>query len=82
VDQAAPDVYSALKTWDKGPGKGAEVDAEEEGAFDPLTNLSFNLELLREAVEGVDVRAKQQAKHQGFEAEVLGDQLHYARIRL
>jgi hypothetical protein len=82
LQNASPAVYSALKTWDKGPGQGAEVDAEEEDAFDHLTNLSFNLELLREAVEDVDARAKQQANHQGFEAEVLGNQLHYARICL
>jgi hypothetical protein len=40
------------------------------------------LELLREAVEDVDLRAKQQAKHQRLEAEVLGDQIHDARIPL
>jgi hypothetical protein len=82
VDQTTPTVSSALKMWDKGPGQGAEVDDDEEDAFDPLTNLSFNLELLREAIEDVDVRANQQAKHQVLEAEVLGDQLHDARIRL
>jgi hypothetical protein len=48
----------------------------------PLTNISFNFEVLREAVDDVDVRAKQQAKQQGLEAEVSGDQLHDARIRL
>jgi hypothetical protein len=57
VDQSTPTVSSALKMWDKGPGQGAEVDAEED-IFDPLTNLSFKLELLQEAVEDVDVRAK------------------------
>jgi hypothetical protein len=84
IDQATPTVSSALKMWDKGPGQGAEVDDEDEDedAFDNLTNLSFNLELLREAVEDVDVRAKQQANHQVLEAQVLGDQLHYARIHL
>jgi hypothetical protein len=80
VDHATPTVSSALKMWAKGPGQGGEVDAEEEDAFDPLTNLSFNLELFREAVEDVDVRTKQQAKHHVLEAEVLGDQLHDARI--
>jgi hypothetical protein len=82
VDQATPTVYIALEMWDKGPGQGTYVDADEEDAFDHLTNLSFNLELLREAVEDVDVRAKQQAKHQGLRAEVLVDQLHDARIHL
>jgi hypothetical protein len=82
VDQATPTLPSALKMWAKGPGPGTEVDTEEEDAFGSLTNLSFNLELLREAVEDVDVRAKQQANHQGLEAEVLGDQLHDARIHL
>jgi hypothetical protein len=82
IDQATPTVSSALKMRAKGPGQGAEVDAEEDDAFDPLTNLSFNLELLREAVEDVDVRAKQQTNHQVLEAAVLGDQLHDARIRL
>jgi hypothetical protein len=75
VDQSTPTVSSALKMWAKGPGPGPEVDAEEEDVCGSLTNLSFNLELLREAVEGVYLRAKQQAKHQGLEAEVLGNQI-------
>jgi hypothetical protein len=79
---ATPTVSIALKMWATGPGQNAEVDAEEENAFDTLTNLSFNLELHREAVEDVDVRAKQHANHQVLEAEVLGDQLHDARIHL
>jgi hypothetical protein len=82
VEQATPTMSSALKMWAKGTGPGAEVDAEEEDAFGSLTKLSFNLELIREVVEDVDVREKQQTKHQGLEAEVLGDQLHDARIRL
>jgi hypothetical protein len=40
------------------------------------------LELLREAIQDVYVRAKQHANHQVLEAEVLGDQLHDAMIRL
>jgi hypothetical protein len=82
VDQATPTVSSALKMWAKGPGAGEEVGEEEEDAFGSLTNLSFNLELLREAVEDVDVRAKHQDNHQGLDDEVLGDQLHDTRIRL
>jgi hypothetical protein len=82
VDQAAPTVSSALKMWAKGPGQGAEVNDEEEDAFDPLRNLSFNLELFQEAVQDMDVRAKQHANHQVLEAEVFGNQLHDARIRL
>jgi hypothetical protein len=82
VDQATPMVSIALKMQDKGPGKGAEVDVEEEDAFDPLNNLSFNLELLRKSIQDVDVRANQQANHQVHEAEVLGDQLHDAKIHL
>jgi hypothetical protein len=50
IDQATPTVSIALKMWAKGPVQGACVDTEEEDAFDTLTNLSFNLELLREAV--------------------------------
>jgi hypothetical protein len=38
------------------------------------------LELLQEAVEDVDVRAKKQAKHQSLKAEVIGDQRHDAKI--
>jgi hypothetical protein len=68
IDQATSTVSSALKMWAKGPGQGAAVDADEEDAFVPLTNLSFNLELIRESVEDVDVRAKQQANHQVLEA--------------
>jgi hypothetical protein len=40
------------------------------------------LELLREVVEDVDMRAKKKAIHKVLEAEVLGDQLHDARIHL
>jgi hypothetical protein len=40
------------------------------------------LELFREGVEDVDARANQQAEHHVLEAEVSGDQLHDARIRL
>jgi hypothetical protein len=82
IDQATQTVHSTLKMWAKGPGQGTEVYDEEEDAFYPLTNLSFNLELLREAIEDVDMRAKQQANQQVLEAEVLGDQLHDARICL
>jgi hypothetical protein len=82
IDQSTPTVSIALKMYANGPGQVAEADVEEEDAFDTLTNLSFNLELLREAVEDVDVRAKQQANHQVLEAEVLGDQIHDARILL
>jgi hypothetical protein len=82
VDQATPTVSSALKMWAKGPGLDENADEEEEEAFGSTTNLVFNLELLLEAVVDVDLRAKAQAKHQGVEAEVLGDQLHDARIRL
>jgi hypothetical protein len=75
-------VSSALNMWDKEPRAGDEVATEEEETFVSITNISFNFELPREAVVGVNLRAKAQAKHQGLEAEVLGDHLHDARIQL
>jgi hypothetical protein len=80
VDQSTPTVTSALKIWDKGTRVEAVTDEEDEEAYRSVTNLSFNQELLHEVVVDVYLREKQQANHQSKETEVLGNQLHDARI--
>jgi hypothetical protein len=63
VDHATPSVASALKFWDKGTIVETDTGNKGNEAYWSITNLSFNLELLREAVVYVDLRVKNQANH-------------------
>jgi hypothetical protein len=69
---------SAHSFWRFGETFGAMFDAgcdPIEAGWEWLKNQGKTQKLMH-------FELKQQAKHQGLEAEVLGDQLHDARIRL
>jgi hypothetical protein len=73
---------SDLKMWGQGTRVDDGAEDEDDDAYGSFAKPTFNLDVLREAAFDANLRAKQDAKHQANKAEVMGTQLHDARIRV